>query len=221
MEKTWSEKQALEEKWDKCFAPVLEERRQEVAGAPFGDFWARALENFEIISENITQRDSIALRYLTDIRCITVMSDSDSQTQSSDVGDFPPPEGFSRNTEWPVGSFTLVFTFKENPYFTNRYLTKTYRMDPDDFEEFDHAEGCKIDWKPGKSLTVKVFRKTKNGRVKEQPADSFFNFFAPPEADATAESIASSLLEEYEALVDADYELGETIRNDVIPKALF
>ena len=31
--------------------------------------------------------------------------------------------------------FQLAFVFAENPYFTDKVLTKTYLMDPDDEEE--------------------------------------------------------------------------------------
>ena len=31
--------------------------------------------------------------------------------------------------------FQLAFVFAENPYFTDKVLTKTYLMDPDDDEE--------------------------------------------------------------------------------------
>ncbi len=58
---------------------------------------------------------------------------------------------------------------------------------------FDHAEGCKINWLPGKNLTVKtVTKKTKGNRrrggggggggrsvTSEEPCESFFNFFNP------------------------------------------
>ena len=65
-------------------------------------------------------------------------------------------------------SFVLEFHFEPNEYFTNEVLTKTYRMrsEPDDSGpfSFDGPEimgctGCQIDWKKGKTVTLKMIKK--------------------------------------------------------------
>ncbi len=54
--------------------------------------------------------------------------------------------------------FKLTFTFKENPYFTNTVLTKTYHLLDDGEPVLERSEGTEIDWKAGKNITVKVWR---------------------------------------------------------------
>ncbi|KAI2558175.1 NAP1L4 isoform 4, partial [Pan troglodytes] len=65
-------------------------------------------------------------------------------------------------------SFVLEFHFEPNDYFTNSVLTKTYKMksepdkaDPFSFEgpEIVDCDGCTIDWKKGKNVTVKTIKK--------------------------------------------------------------
>ena len=65
--------------------------------------------------------------------------------------------------EKPLG-FTLEFEFAENPYFTNKVLTRSYEFDDDVSREDLYINtglspkttaGCKIDWKDGKNLTKK------------------------------------------------------------------
>lgn len=49
-------------------------------------------------------------------------------------------------------------------------------------------QGCGINWNKGKNLTVKTIKKKQKHKArgavrtitKQVPADSFFNFFAPP-----------------------------------------
>merc|ERR1719239_2067178 len=93
--------------------------------------------------------------------------------------------------------FTLSFHFHPNDYFSNSVLTKHYSMkcepdkeDPFSFEgpEIYKCEGCKVNWKEGKNVTVKqVKKKVKKGKdkgktvTKEVKADSFFLFFTGEE----------------------------------------
>lgn len=68
----------------------------------------------------------------------------------------PTDEEGGEEEEIETTGFKLTFTFKENPYFTNTVLTKTYYMLDDDEPVLDRSEGTQIDWKPGKNITVKV-----------------------------------------------------------------
>ncbi|EME82327.1 uncharacterized protein MYCFIDRAFT_59494 [Pseudocercospora fijiensis CIRAD86] len=164
------------------------------------EFWLSAMKNSSL-AETITLRDEEALKFLTDIRM--------------EYLDRP--------------GFRLIFEFAENPFFTNKTLSKTYFYQEEngyggDFI-YDHAEGDKIDWKAGQDLTVKVESKkqrnknTKQTRIvkKTIPTPSFFDFFNPatPPADDDEE-----IDEEIEAKLELDYQLGEDIKEKLIPRAI-
>jgi nucleosome assembly protein 1-like 1 len=181
------------------------------------EFWLSAMKNSSL-AETITDRDEEALKHLTDIRM--------------EYLDRP--------------GFRLIFEFAENEYFSNKTLSKTYYYQEEngyggDFI-YDHAEGDKIDWKSGKDLTVKVESKkqrnkskswpsvlginddwpavdTKQTRIvkKTIPTPSFFDFFNPakPPSDDDDE-----IDEEIEAKLELDYQLGEDIKEKLIPRAI-
>ncbi|KAI6755324.1 hypothetical protein HG531_004430 [Fusarium graminearum] len=171
-----------------------------VSGIP--EFWLSAMKNQISLAEMITDRDEAALKHLTDIRM--------------EYLDKP--------------GFRLIFEFAPNDFFSNTTITKTYYYQNEsgyggDFI-YDHAEGDKIDWSPGKDLTVRVESKkqrnknTKQTRIvkKTVPTESFFNFFSPPKAptdddDEDAES-------DIEERLELDYQLGEDIKEKLIPRAI-
>lgn len=142
-----------------------------------------------------------------------------------------------------LNSFTLEFHFAPNPFFTNTVLHKKYIIDEED--ELVGMEGCTINWKPGKNVMVKEVRRKNRGGggrgrgrgrggggggggapprtvVRTEPVDSFFNFFVPPppppEEDAHDDD--GGAMEEYEEYLEADFELGDLIRSELIPRAL-
>ncbi|TKX25888.1 putative nucleosome assembly protein [Elsinoe australis] len=164
------------------------------------EFWLSAMKNSSL-AETITDRDEGALKHLTNIRM--------------EYLDRP--------------GFKLIFDFEENEFFTNKSITKTYFYQEEsgyggDFI-YDHAEGDKVEWKPGKDLTVKVESKkqrnknTKQTRIvkKTIPTPSFFDFFNPakPPADDDEE-----IDEDIEAKLELDYQLGEDIKEKLIPRAI-
>lgn len=188
----------------------------DVKGIP--EFWLSAMKNQVSIAEMITDRDEAALKELTDVQM--------------------------EYLEKP--GFRLIFHFAENEYFTNKSVTKTYFYQNEsgyggDFI-YDHAEGEKIDWKAGKDLTVRIEQKkqrnksmysyldvrliqlilldTKQTRVvkKTVPTESFFNFFYPPKAptDDDDDDAASDI----EERLELDYQLGEDIKEKLIPRAI-
>ncbi len=196
-------KNELEERFEKQLAPLFEERRMEIQRGKLSGFWARCVENCNTLSSNITEKDTVALNYLDDLWCDTVTSDK------------PSADGLK------PGSYMLNFRFRENPVFTNQTLTKTYAVDTNSFDDSPEARGCDISWKPGKRLTLETFKKkVVNGRtvVKREPADSFFNFFNPPDGlGSEDDDIANGI----ENVVEADVKLGKAIRYDFIPRALY
>jgi len=178
---------------------------ENVTGIP--EFWLSAMKNQVTLAEMITDRDEVALKHLTDIRM--------------EYLDKP--------------GFRLIFEFESNPFFSNKAVTKTYFYQNEsgyggDFI-YDHAEGDKIDWLPGKDLTVRIEAKkqrnknTKQTRIvkKSVPTESFFNFFSPPkppaeedEEDEEDEDAASDI----EERLELDYQLGEDIKEKLIPHAI-
>lgn len=110
------------------------------------EFWLSAMKNSSL-AETITDRDEEALKFLTDIRM--------------EYLDRP--------------GFRLIFEFSENPFFTNKTISKTYFYQEEngyggDFI-YDHAEGDKVDWKPNQDLTVKTESKKQRNKSMLNPAN--------------------------------------------------
>lgn len=192
------------------------ESKDAVKGIPA--FWLTALENLPIVNETITDRDAEVLNYLEDIRIEYL-------------------------TEGKPG-FKLIFKFdsKENPFFTNEYLVKTYYYQSElgysgDFI-YDHAEGDVINWVNNASnVTVEVeMRKQRNKTTKQvrtieklTPIESFFNFFDPPKMTITTndDDNDNNTNEEedeedsdLEARLALDYSIGEQLKDKLIPRAV-
>nr|XP_054761554.1 nucleosome assembly protein 1-like 1 [Lytechinus pictus] len=226
-----------------------EEEEESPSGIP--GFWLTIFKNVDILGEMVQDHDEPILNHLNDIRVKfhegkqmgftlefvfaandyftnTVLTKSYQMKSEPDEGDpfsFEGPEIFRRR-------FTgLEFVFAANDCFTNTVLTKSYQMksepdegDPFSFEgpEIVGSQGCEIDWKKNKNVTVKVIKKKQKhkGRgttrlvTKTVQTDSFFNFFNPPKA--TEEEVD----EETEALLSADFEIGHLIRERIIPRAV-
>ena len=153
-----------------------------VSGIPH--FWLKAMQNNDEVAEAITEADEKILEHLEDIQSVLLLESK---------------------------GFMLTFKFSENEHFANTELTKKYVMVDEEEPTLDNAEGTEIQWKPGKNVTVKIMRKKqkhKSGKgsrtiTKEEPCDSFFNFFAPPklpendeEMDEEEEENLQNLLEE-------------------------
>lgn len=120
---------------------------QDFKGIP--EFWLTAMKNQISLAELITDRDEEALRSLTDIRM--------------EYLDRP--------------GFRLIFEFAPNDFFTNKTITKTYYYREEngyggDFI-YDHAEGDKIEWKPGKDLTVRVESKKQRNKSKSHESNIY------------------------------------------------
>jgi len=185
---------------------TAEDADKDIKGVP--SFWLTIFKNVEMLAEMMQEADEPALEALTDV---TV-----AFTEASPMG------------------FTLHFHFAPNDYFTNTELTKEYEMkcepqedDPFSFEgpEIFKCKGSPIDWKKGKNLTVKTVKKKQKHKskgsvrtiTKQVKADSFFNFFDPPQVpdDPNAE-----VDEDTQALLTADFEIGHYIRERIVPRAV-
>ncbi|KAI8990335.1 hypothetical protein BDB01DRAFT_506466 [Pilobolus umbonatus] len=170
----------------------IEEDKDEETYVGIPEFWLTALKTHPEISGTITDADCAALKHLVDIRMSYLQKPG----------------------------FLLEFEFTENEFFTNKVLTKTYHYQDNvsggDYV-YDHAEGCTVNWKDGKNLTVAIETKkqrhkgTNKTRVVKRtvPAESFFNFFSPP-----------TIPEGLDAKLEADYEMGEEFKEKIIPHAV-
>lgn len=166
------------------------------------EFWLTAMKNHEAVSTIIEEHDEDCLKALTNIS--------------------------AKSFDDPDTGFTLEFNFAENPFFTNTLLTKTYHLVDEDEVVLDKSEGCEIEWKAGKNLTVKVTtkkQKAKGGKqtrqvTKEEPCDSFFNFFKPPQIPDDADDDEDDMDEALEEMMEQDYEIGCILKDTIIPKAV-
>ncbi|XP_072278292.1 nucleosome assembly protein 1-like 4 isoform X2 [Pyxicephalus adspersus] len=178
---------------------------EDIKGIP--DFWLTIFKNVDMITISLQEHDEPILKHLQDVK-----------VKFSGPGQ-------------PM-AFTLEFLFGPNEFFTNQVLTKTYKMksepdsaDPFSFEgpEIIDCEGCTIDWKKGKNVTVKTIKKKQKhkGRgtvrtiTKQVPNESFFNFFSPIKA-----SEGEEMDEEMENTLAADFELGHFFRERIVPRAV-
>ncbi|XWS17418.1 hypothetical protein CRYUN_Cryun33cG0065600 [Craigia yunnanensis] len=221
--KFFEERAALEAKYQKLYQPLYakrydivngvgeaegtlneaamdqgEDKAVEEKGVP--DFWLTAMKNNEVLSDEITERDEGALKYLKEIKWYRI--------------------------EEPKG-FKLEFYFDTNPYFKNSVLTKTYHMIDEDEPILEKAIGTEIEWYPGKCLTQKLLKKkpkkgSKNAKpiTKTEDCESFFNFFNPPQVPDDDEDIDEDTAEELQNQMEQDYDIGSTIRDKIIPHAV-
>uniref|UniRef100_A0A7S3VJL0 Nucleosome assembly protein n=1 Tax=Dunaliella tertiolecta TaxID=3047 RepID=A0A7S3VJL0_DUNTE len=214
------ERAELEAKYEKLYAPLYADRTAivsgekevplkegdapaEVTGVP--EFWLTVMLKSDVTADLIKDKDIEILQYLTNI------------TSESLLAEDGAPRGFK-----------LFFHFSENPFFSNTVLEKTYLMMTDDEGVLEKAEGTKIDWKAGKDVTIKIMKKKpKKGakpdakpQIKTEKVDSFFNFFSPPDVPAEDDEMEEEQMEELQALIEADYEVGATIKEKLIPHAV-
>merc|ERR1711874_207069 len=82
------------------------------------------------------------------------------------------------------------------------------------------CKGCKIEWAKGKNVTRKSVKQKGKGSaktvIKLVKADSFFNFFNPPEVDENDKDVS----EEDRATLVLDYDVGFSIKEKLIPRAV-
>jgi nucleosome assembly protein 1-like 1 len=166
-------------------------------------FWLRAMLSNKMIASTIMEKDRAILAYLNDIRL---------DLHEHDNG------------------FTLFFDFESNSYFTNPKLTKKYHMSGNNVIE--KCEGCEIKWTAGSDPTkTKKKKKQKKGGKKTNvtvtvKCESFFNFFET--VDASCDDDHADKDEDDEEgghdgcgeKIDADYELGNCFKDDLLPLAL-
>jgi len=170
------------------------------------NFWLTVFKNVEPLATMISPADEKILAYLEDVR-LTIKEKS----------------------------FQLDFVFGKNEYFTNDVLTKTYELefnvseeDPLDYSgpEIVSAKGTEIQWTSEEvNPTLSYMRKaqktkgrTTTGKATvEERAESFFNFFNPPQTPAGEDD---DIDYEFRVQTTQDYEAGDILRQTVVHDAV-
>jgi nucleosome assembly protein 1-like 1 len=216
---TTEEIQAGEEasiKDEEDYTPLPKDVTPSSSGIP--EFWLTALRNHVALNDLITDRDVEALKHLVDVRLEYI---KEGQAPKETLG---------------KPGFKIIFQFEKNDFFDNELLEKTYLYQEEvgysgDFV-YDRALGTPIQWKEDKDLTkefeIKKQRNKNTNRTrlvrKARPTDSFFNFFSPP-VPPTDEAIEAGdfedeELEELEEKLEEDYQIGEDLKEKIIPRAI-
>ncbi|KAJ1419609.1 Nucleosome assembly protein [Sesbania bispinosa] len=163
----------VEQKYNEIRKPVYDRRNEIIKTIP--DFWLTAFLSHPALSDLLTEEDQKIFKYL----------------DSLDVEDFK---------DMKLG-YSITFNFKENPYFEDSKLTKTFTF----FEEgTTKITGTAIKWKEGKGVANGVNHETK-GNKRPLAEESFFSWFSETEQKDIAEFID---------------EVAEIIKEDLWPNPL-
>jgi len=196
----------LEIKYEKLRQPHLDERKKIINLTTDGkfdgipSFWENVLKNSELAGELIQPHDYDSLKYLEDVTF--TVDDS--------------PKGF-----------TIEFHYGENPYFKNKVLKKKFieGEEGEDKGRIIKCTGTEIDWaSDDKNLTKKIVYKKKKhktgGKTKKvksyEEQESFYQYFK--ELDKPEEDTEEAYI--MESLLGSDSEIGQTIRESIIPNAI-
>ncbi|KAJ6665067.1 hypothetical protein lerEdw1_005298 [Lerista edwardsae] len=184
--KFYEEVHDLERKYAALYQPLFDKRKEFIAGAAEPTDAEAEWHSENEDEEKLAEYDEPILKHLQDIK-----------VKFSEPGQ-------------PM-SFTLEFHFEPNDYFTNSVLTKTYKMksepdktDPFSFEgpEIVDCEGCTIDWKKGKNVTVKTIKKKQKHKGR-----------------GTVRTITKQD-EDSECTLAVDFEVGHFFRERIVPRAV-
>jgi len=198
-----AERVALLLKYQQLEGPMFTARRnilvgEDAACTTIENFWCQAMSNSALLREMLIlgERDTEALGYLLDVSC-QLLEDA--------------------------RSYMFKFEFAENPFFENKVLTKKYFLDEDG--DPCSAEGCEINWKAGKNLTVKIKKKKRGGKgrpaiTKSEPCETFFNWFTPPEPEDSEDDLDEDVAEELSERIETDFDIGMCLKDKIIPHAI-
>lgn len=154
--------------------PLYNKRDKVIEKIP--QFWLTAMSNHTIVNQMIEPEDEEALSHLSALN-VTY-----------------PDEKDPRN-------YTVTFTFEENPYFSDKTLSRsfTYIKDEEGEDQDIDSPPTTIKWKSGKSL---IKSKESNGKSKSTNEDSediissFFEWFTEPSSSPLAVSIGQIICDE-------------------------
>lgn len=202
-----------DEDFDKVEAdPVDVKDIQNTPSGVYG-FWFKAMINHAMIGRLIEEKDRPILMHLQDVQV--------------------------KLHEGNGYGFDLLFTFEKNDYFSNELLKKSFVMTRQNVIE--KCEGTEIQWKEGKDPTKKKIKKKskKKGKTttvtKTVDCESFFNFFktvvmpdekelesgkAPAKGGDDDEKDPEEEEKDVGELMDADFDIGNEFKDQLIPLAL-
>lgn len=160
------------------------------------DFWLRVLTLNKSTARQITEKDRPILNYLEDIKL---------ELHDEDMG------------------FTLTFCWEANHYFTQTVTSKSWFMSrPNTVEK---CVGTEIDWKQGCDPTHIKKNKKKNKKkiTITEKIPSFFDLFQTIDMtnkDEKEDNDDDEEGDEQAEKMDEDMELGNEIKDNIIPLAL-
>lgn len=162
----------------KAVIATAEAESLHICGIPH--FWTTVLQNHELISPLITELDTQALDYVCNI-CSYENLNADG--------------------------FTIEFSFKENPFFSNTTLVKAYEVERHVAGEMilKKSSGSTIEWRAPTSPLM-------------DDAASFFTFFSPVNMDALDEQ--SDTYGRNMSMLDVDFQVGYAIHDAILPDAI-
>lgn len=188
------------------------QKTTEPKGLP--DFWLKTFKSNSLLAGLIAPEDEPILSYLRDVK-VKLSEDKPGHV--------------------------IEFHFNENPYFTNRVLTKTFELNTEkskthplsgDVSPLHKCVGTKIEWKEGKNVTAKPAKPQQRGsQSKDEDEDdkgSFFSMFDThtpeglnPLMSEKIEGVNSlEALEELAQLFEMDFEIGNVLKDVIVPKAV-
>jgi len=139
---------------------LYDPRREIVRDIP--KFWQTVLDNHPDLSSLLESEDSEVMSFLEEI---------DLQA----YGDIE------------LEKFEISFTFKNNPFFSDKLLKKEFKFD--DTRKIISASKVAINWKPGKNLTRKPEPQQNDGkkrRAEDMESTSFFTWFEDDNLETNA-----------------------------------
>ncbi|KAF7819701.1 NAP1-related protein 2-like [Senna tora] len=145
----------VEQKYNEIRKPVYDRRNEIIETIP--DFWLTAFLSHPSLCDLLTEEDQKIFKYL----------------YSLDVEDFKDVK---------LG-YSITFNFKENPYFEDSNLTKTFTFFDDGTTKIT---GTTIKWKEGMGAANRVPQETK-GNKRPLACESFFSWFGETQQKDLAE----------------------------------
>ncbi|GJJ09025.1 hypothetical protein Clacol_003246 [Clathrus columnatus] len=199
-------------------------------GMGIPEFWLTALRNHIGISELVTDRDAEALKQLTDIRV--------SYPSGEQLG-FRIHFYFAPNDYFTDKELTKTYIYKDDLGYEGDFVYERaegckihWKEDKDLTKSFEiKKQRNKSKWfflvfLSGGDMELKTLPDTNRTRLirKVMNVDSFFNFFSPPvppsEEDIENGNVDDEVLEDLEDRLELDYQIGEDLKERVVPKAV-
>ncbi|KAJ0099958.1 hypothetical protein Patl1_21922 [Pistacia atlantica] len=173
----------VEQKYNELRRPVYDKRNEIIKSIP--DFWIIAFMSHPAFSALLSEEDHKIFKYM----------------HSLDVEDF----------EDVKSGYSITFNFRENPYFENTKLTKTFKFLD---EGTTKITGTTIKWKEGVDASNGANHE-KKGNKRPFAEESIFSWFAETEQKDIAE-----LHDEFNVIFNLKLQVADIIKEDLWPNPL-